>query len=93
MANKLGKDLTGRAVVIDATVLKPEYADAPRRVFVVSGGFGAMPFTTGNAVFGAFLADEEKCRVEGWMVERFATDEEIEAAKRLREETQHGAIA
>ncbi len=91
MANALNEDLTGRAVIIGAGYMKPEYAEPARRVFVIAGGFGAKPFTSGNAVFGAFVADEDdKCRVEGWMVERFATDGEIEAAKRLREEANNG---
>ena len=90
MANRLNEDLTGRAVVIDAAELKPEYADPVLRVFAVSGGFGAKSFTRGNAVYGAFVYDGEQCRMEGWMVERFATDEEIEAAKGLREEANNG---
>ena len=94
MANTLNEDLTGRAVIIDAAEMKQEYADNPaRRLFVVSGGFGAKPYTSGGGLFGAFLFDGEQCRIEGWMVERFATDEEIEAAKALREGVNNGATA
>ena len=88
MANRLGEDLTGRAVIIDANEMKQDYADDPaRRLFVVSGGFGAKPYTSGGACFGVFLFDGEQCRIEGWMVERYATDGEIEAAKAIRQGT------
>lgn len=80
MANALNKDLTGRVVIIRAQEMKPEYAEPHLRAFRVDDGFGAKPYTAGQALLGEFLADGEQCRLEGWRVERFATDEEIEAA-------------
>ncbi len=85
MANALKEDLTGRVVIIDAEHMKPEFSTPELRAFRVSGGFGASSFTTGNAIFGEFLSDGERCRMEGWMVDRFATDEEIAAAEAIRE--------
>ena len=61
-------------------------------MFVVSGGFGAKPYTSGGGCFGAFLFDGEQCRMEGYMVERFATEDEIAAAKAIREETISAAL-
>lgn len=86
MANTLNEDLEGRTVIIKAEALLPKYAEPHQRVFHVDGGFGAKTHTTGNAVFGTFVADGEKCRVEGWQVERFATDEEIATAKAVVKE-------
>ena len=83
MANALNEDLTGRVVLISAHYMKQEYADPARRVFVVSGGFGAKPYTSGGGCFGAFLFDGEQCRMEGYMVERFATEDEIADAQAI----------
>ena len=86
MGNTLNEDLTGRVVIIGAEHLIKTLNNRPElRAFHVTGGFGASPHTRGNAIFGTFLYDGEKCRMEGWMVERFATDDEIEGAEAIRE--------
>lgn len=83
MANSLKQDLTGKVVVIKAEVLKPEYKELKHRLFRVRGGFGAVPFTIGTALFGEYLYDSEECRMGGYDVERLATKKEIASVKRI----------
>lgn len=93
MGNRLNEDLTGRVVIIEAMHLRSsgfgigiDLAKRPELcAFRVRGGFGAHPKTSGNAIFGEFLFDGEKCRMEGFMVYRFATDKEIAAAEAIKE--------
>jgi len=84
MANSLNQGLRGKYVLISKRVLKPEYHDAAKRVFLVTGGFGASAHTMGRALFGQFVCDGRWDRYDGYDVERLATDEEIEAAKSHR---------
>ena len=84
MANHLGEDLTDRVVIIDAKHLVSNLDSPERRAFRVDNGFGAKPHTRGNAITGEFLFDGERCRMEGWMVERFATENEIKVAEAMR---------
>lgn len=74
MPNSLNIDLEGKVVIFKRKYLKVEPLDHP---FKVTGGFGAKPDTLGNALFGQFLSDGEDARMEGYMVERLATEEEI----------------
>lgn len=83
MGNSLNIELEGKHVLISKERLKPEYHDEAKRVFLVKGGFGASSFTIGRALFGEFVSDGEKCRQDGYGVERLATEEEVEAAKKL----------
>jgi hypothetical protein len=78
MANALNEDLTGKVVIFAQTYMSVPATEHP---FEVEGGFGARSFTSGNALMGTFLSDGEKARMEGYMVERYATEEEITAAK------------
>lgn len=82
MANYLDMDLVGKYVLIKAKYLKSEYRASYKRVFLVDGGFGAKPWTEGRALFGVFIFDNEQCRMEGYMVERLATEKEISQAKK-----------
>lgn len=82
MANTLGIDLTGKVVIFRQEFLTVPNTEHP---FLVQGGFGASPHTQGRALGGTFLSDGEETRMEGYMVERLATDEEIEAARVKRE--------
>jgi hypothetical protein len=68
MANSLNEDLRGKVVLIKADYLKPEITD---RRFQVDedGGFGAVSFTNGTALFGKWLSDNERDRLDGYMVE------------------------
>jgi hypothetical protein len=78
MANALNEDLTGKVVIFDQKYMSVPATEHP---FEVTGGFGAKPFTGGRALMGTFLSDGEKARMEGYMVERYATEAEIAAAK------------
>jgi len=77
MANTLDIDLTGKVVVFKQHFLTVPATEHP---FLVKGGFGAQPHTMGRALGGVFLSDGEETRMEGYMVDRLATDEEIAAA-------------
>lgn len=81
MANSLDQDLLGKVVVLSKDYLKPEWHDLKKRLFKVAGGFGASPHTIGGAIFGEFLFDGEKCRMEGYQVERLATEAEVKEAQ------------
>lgn len=77
MANALNENLEGRYVVLVEKALAPAYRDIQNRIYKVEGGFGAMSFTAGTAIFGQTPVDGEKFRIEGSEIERFATDEEV----------------
>jgi len=77
MANNLDIDLTGKVVVFKQGYLTVPATEHP---FLVEAGFGAKPHTMGRALLGTFLSDGEECRMEGYMVERLATEEEIASA-------------
>lgn len=83
MANSLRIDLEGKVVIF-----RQEYMTVPalEHPFLVQGGLGAKNHTIGRALFGEFLSDGEQARMEGYMVERLATDDEIVAARNLRTE-------
>lgn len=90
MGNSLNMDLEGKHVVIKKEILKPEYHDVEKRVFLVKGGFGAKSYTIGTALFGEFVFDGEECRMDGYDVERLASEEEIETSRRLRRSLERG---
>lgn len=77
--NSAGMQLQGKVVVLKEGTLKPEYRALKWRLFRVEGGFGASPSTIGTALIGQFLADGEKCRMEGYQVERVATEADCPA--------------
>lgn len=78
MANSLEMNLTGKVIVFREGALKPEYPRL-RHLFLVTGGFGALPFTNGRMLAGTDLYDGEAAGMGGYDVERLATREEIEA--------------
>lgn len=85
MANSLNEDLHGRYVMLPVGWFKHDLRyrvkeNPAERVFIAGGGFGCSPTTMGNAVLGEFVVDGEKCRIEGYEIERFATDEEVQEA-------------
>jgi len=90
-----GKELDNKVVV-----LNHEYYNAggctkdPRtRLFLCKGGFGLKPYTIGSAVFGHFLLDGERARVERHHIERFATkDEQAYAIKQIKKLRERGKI-
>jgi hypothetical protein len=82
MVNALNEDLTGRYVVLREDAMSPAYRNIANRVFKVEGGFGAVPYTRGQAIFGVTPIDGQQFRMAGDDVERFATDEEITLVKK-----------
>lgn len=80
MANALNEDIMGKHVVIPETYFKPEFHDIKFRVFKAEGGFGCSPHTSGTAVFGETIYDGDRFRIEGYEIERLATDEEVALA-------------
>lgn len=71
--NNLRRDIEpGEIVVLDPT----EY-DGPieKRLFVCSGGFGMRNVTSGRAIFGKFMVSGKEARVEGYELDRVATEE------------------
>lgn len=67
--NNLKSELEGRIVILSPECYK---GDEEARKFKCLGGFGCHSFTMGSAVYGEFLSDGEKVRVEGYEIERFA---------------------
>lgn len=60
-----------KVVVIKRSYFAPAFADQDRR-FTVSGGFGCYPEARGTAVFGKFVLDGERTRVERYDIEGLA---------------------
>lgn len=84
MANSLNEELTGKVVVLRESRFKEEYKALQFRVFEVSGGFGADSYTAGTALFGTFLVDGEQARMNGYDVERLATEEDLALVESVR---------
>ncbi len=77
MANPLGIDLTHKVVVVKASVLQPKWAELDRRFFV-TGGFGRLSQTAGQALFGIWFVDGEEGeedRIDSYDVEYLAEDQ------------------
>ncbi len=83
--NSLNKDLKFKVVIFKEEVLDDEIVP-DQHPFLVTSGFGASSYAGGNGLHGIFLSDGEEANMEGIGVERFATEDEIVAAK------QHGEI-
>ena len=75
MGNNLNADLKGKWVVLEKTYFK-KGMKAEENLFFCENGFGTSIQTMGNAVFGHFQ-DGEECRIEGYDIRRFATEEEV----------------
>lgn len=80
MGNTLKIELEGKVVIFKQAALT---VPANAHPFLVTGGFGASSFTRGSALLGVFLSDGERTRMDGYDVERLATDDEIAAAKAI----------
>lgn len=83
MANSLKAELEGRYVILKLKFFRDreKFKDAVARMFKCKDGFGCSSDTMGRAVFGHFTIDGEEARIDGFDIQRFATDEEIEQAK------------
>ena len=86
MANALHSDIENKHVLIKARLLKPEFQNPARRVFLAKAGFGTDPDTAGETLFGEFVADGEECALSGRDVDRLATAKEIAEARELKKE-------
>ncbi len=67
MGNSLNINLIGKTVVLSKRHYKGSEED---RTFKCEGGFGCYPSMGGRAIFGHFVKDGEKCRVEGYEIEK-----------------------
>lgn len=66
--NSLNRSIKeGEVVTLSA---KHYSGDVESRKFKCEGGFGMESFTIGTAIFGTFVKDGEKCRVEGYEIEK-----------------------
>ena len=83
--NSLKQEISGRYVVLKREYYKGD--DPIERVFLCEGGFGCSDYTMGTAVIGIFVNDGSRHRVEGSEIERFATNEEVEEAKKRLSES------
>lgn len=71
MANNLKRTIeVGEEVVVSANVLKAGVDP----IFVCEGGFGMESFTRGNAIVGYWKADDTKGRIEGYWIDKEATE-------------------
>jgi hypothetical protein len=78
-----GQDITNKYVVL---MEKYYRGDDVRRVFRCEGGFGCNPDTIGTALFGTMIYNGERFRAERYEVGRFATEEEVKEAEKIRED-------
>jgi hypothetical protein len=83
VANALNINLKGKTVIFKQDHLQNKYV-AAEHPYLVADGFGASPAASGHALMGEWIADGERDRMEGYAVERLATDEEIAAAQQKR---------
>jgi hypothetical protein len=81
--NPLGTKLEGKYVVLSEKCYK---SDLEKRILLCKGGFGCYVDTIGIAVVGEYVCSGEHIRVQSFEILRFATQSEIEEAKKLREE-------
>src|SRR5262245_8607009 len=88
MANNLNADITDKYVVLRESAMSDDYKAMHWRIFHAEGGFGVKPDTMGRAVFGTFVADGEQALMEGFHIERYATDTEVAIAHAYRVENE-----
>lgn len=71
MSNSLDRDiLPGEVVILN----KKYFVQLSDYRFRCTGGFGLKSFTAGSAIYGEFLVDGEKSRIEGYMIDKEATE-------------------
>ena len=66
MANFLNQNLKGKIVILSSKYYK---GIEEERKFKCESGFGCFPFTRGTAIFGFFINDNEKSRIDGYEIE------------------------
>lgn len=65
--NSLNQNLKNKTVVINSELLPGSPED---RAFLCESGFGCDPQTGGRAIFGKFIRNGMKAKVDGMMLER-----------------------
>ena len=74
MANNLNIELEDKWVLLKKGYFR-EGVNQLENFFFCESGFGTSPNTSGDAIFGHFQ-DGEEVRIEGYDIERLATQEE-----------------
>jgi hypothetical protein len=64
--NNLRIDITNKVVIVDKKFVKPEVKD---RRFLCEGGFGCLPQTNGESIYGKWLVDNEEDLIRGRWIE------------------------
>lgn len=54
----------GKVAVLPYDFFKEEYRKPENQLFRLESGFGTSPLARGNACYGRFCVDGEKCRIE-----------------------------
>lgn len=85
MANSLNIPLKGKIVLIKVGIMRDENKDEIKRAFLIDGGFGASETTRGSAIFGTFLCDNERTRLDGYDIERLAPQHIIDYYTKLKQ--------
>lgn len=84
MANALGMDLTGKAVVVKEEIVKPEYDTEFSRAFFCKSGFGCLPETRGTLIYGYWLDNPEKLdNICGYDIEKLYEAKESIGSKEI----------
>jgi len=65
-------EIEGKIVIMSAEYYKGK---EEARKFKCEGGSGCHSWDMGKAIFGYFVLDGKKCRVEGYQVEKLAEEE------------------
>ena len=76
MANSLGQDLTKKIVVLKGVAMVKD------RLFYCMEGFGCYNYTAGSKIIGRLLTDGRETTVDGRMVDRLATPEEVKSVNK-----------
>ncbi len=58
------QDYTNKILIIKPSWFKPEYRSPKNQLFLAECGFGCDPSKMGTAVYGQFLIDGERTRIE-----------------------------
>jgi len=73
MANSLGIDLIGKTVILKQSYFRSPLVNT-EHPFVCESGFGCSEITRGTAIFGYFISDHERTRIDGFDIEKLKED-------------------
>ena len=80
-----GQELEGKLVQLKKKFFGSKPYDPEVELFVCTGGFGCGPRTMGSAVFGYFITDNTKLRVERYDIEGIVTEVDSELFKKIQD--------